>query len=148
MFEIVQATEKQICYVAANLRDSDIKEIWASHRRWPIEIPRICADVECYAATHDGVPFVLFGCNREGAVGVPWLLATESIHTHSTWFLRQSRRICSDWLKRYGILTNFVHAENEECILWLKWLKYEFPEEVFFHGEKFYRFEKRCEVNV
>ena len=89
------------------------------------------------------MPVVMFGCSANGGIGVPWLLATEEINYHSVSFLRQSRRICRDWLQQYGTLANYVHSGNEQCILWLISLGFAFPGSVMINGEKFIRFEKR-----
>lgn len=141
--EIRRATPADIEYISAHLRERDRAEIWASHRRRPEELPQVCSQVDVYAWVVDGVPVVMFGCNAEGSVGVPWLLATDDINFHSVSFLRQARRICRDWLKQYGMLTNYVHADNEQCILWLISLGFAFPGSVMLNGQKFLRFEKR-----
>lgn len=140
--EIRRATEEDILYIAANLRESDRREIWASHRRRPEELPESCRDVEVWAALAD-TPVCIFGCNAEESCGVPWLLATDEVLNHRVQFLRISRHICREWLRKHKVLTNFVHAENELCILWLNWLGFEFPETAELNGEKFLRFEKR-----
>jgi len=144
--EVRIASKEDIQYVADNLREIDKKEIWASHRRWPMEIPSVCEGQEVYAVGNPA--WCIFGISSEGNKGVPWLLATECINFNSIGFLRASRRIQSDWLKKYGFLTNLIHADNEKCILWLIWLKFSFPASCMINGEKFLRFEKRCKANV
>jgi len=143
-YEIRRATPADIQYISENLRERDRAEIWASHRRRPEELPQVCSQTEVFAWVVDGVPVVMFGCNDEG-VGVPWLLATDEINFHSVAFLRQARRICTDWLKQYGTLVNYVHADNEQCILWLISLGFSFPGSAMINGQKFLRFEKRWE---
>lgn len=140
--EIREATKEDIEYVAAHMRKSDEKEIWASHRVWPIEIPALCDGIDVYAVGNPA--WCIFGCNSEGENGVPWLLATDCINFHSTGFLRASRRIKNDWLKKYGFLTNLIHADNDKCILWLQWLGFSFPSSTMLNGEKFLQFEMRC----
>ena len=141
--EIRRATPADIQYIAEHLRERYRAEIWASHRRRPEELPQVCSQVEVYAWVVDGVPAVMFGVNAEGSVGVPWLLATDAINFHSVAFLRQARLICWDWLKQYGTLVNYVHADNEQCILWLISLGFAFPGSAMINGQKFLRFEKR-----
>ena len=141
--EIRRATPADIRHIAENLRERDRAEIWASHRRRPEELPQVCSRVEAFAWVVDGVPVVMFGCSADGGIGVPWLLATEEVNYHSVSFLRQSRRICRDWLQQYGTLANYVHSGNEQCILWLISLGFAFPGSVMINGEKFIRFEKR-----
>ena len=145
MYEIRQATREDAEIIARNLRKEDAAEIWASHRTWPIELPGRCDYATTFCATHDGVPFVIFGCNREDGCGVPWLLATDSVHTHSVYFLRTSAKICRQWLKEYKLLTNLMMKTNALCRAWLEWLRLEFMEEVTLNGVPFVRFEKRCE---
>lgn len=113
-----------------------------------MELPDRCMGLNVWCGAHDGVPFVIYGCNREEGCGVPWLLATDSIHTHSTYFLRTSAKICKAWLKEHKVLTNLMMKSNDECRAWLEWLKFEFKEEVILNGEPFVRFEKRWNVDV
>lgn len=141
--ELRIATADDISYISRNLRESDKKEIWASHRRLPADLLLLQFEAFCAA---DDRPFCLFGCNDEGAVGVPWLLATEEINFHSTFFLRQSRRIAALWLSSYEMLSNYIHVENKQSIEWLKWLGFDFRESVKINGEDFIRFEKRCKI--
>lgn len=145
--EIRRATEEDILYIAANLRKSDRREIWASHRRKPEDLLESCRDVEVWAAVAEGTVCIfgcnILGCGANAACGVPWLLATDEVLKHRVQFLRTSRQICRMWLEKHRLLTNFVHAENKLCILWLKWLGFEFPGTAEFNGEKFLRFEKR-----
>ena len=140
--EIRRATKRDILFVAANLRESDRREIWASHRSNPEDIPGLCKEVETWAAIAEN-PLCIFGCASNGNSGVPWLLATDDVLNHKVEFLRKSRDICREWLKQFKLLTNIVHAENDICILWLKWLGFSFPAVVMINGEKFMRFEKR-----
>jgi hypothetical protein len=142
--EVRPATAEDIQHVSTHLREGDRAEIWASHRRQPEELPQICSGVETWAGAADGVAFCLFGCNPEGMIGVPWLLATDDIRFHSVGFLRASRVLCAEWLTRYGTLSNLVHARNDASILWLQWLGFAFPASVMLNGQKFLRFEKRC----
>ena len=141
--ELRIATTDDISFVSRNLRESDKKEIWASHRRLPQDL--LLLQFESFCAADDR-PFCLFGCNSEQNIGVPWLLATDEINFHSTFFLRQSRRILALWLTNYEILTNYVHTENVDSINWLKWLGFEFYETKEMNGEAFIRFEKRCQI--
>ena len=141
--EIRAANPEDIRYVSEHLRESDRREIWASHRRLPEQLPAVCSSVECLVACKDHVPFCLFGCNEAEGYGSPWLLATDEINFHSVWFLKQSKRLAKLWLWRHGMLVNYIHTENETSILWLIWLGFSFPGSVMLNGEKFLRFEKR-----
>ena len=141
--ELRIATTDDIAYISQHLRESDKKEIWASHRRLPQDLLLLSFESFCAA---DARPFCLFGCNEERNVGVPWLLATDEINFHSTFFLRQSRRILALWLDNYEMLTNYIHAENTLSIEWLKWLGFDFMETLKINDEDFIRFEKRCKI--
>ena len=142
VYEVRPATPADVEYVSSHLRESDKREIWASHRRMPEELPPICNVIECFVGVKDDVPFVMFGVHDMGEKGVPWLLATDSIQMSGLWFLRESKKICHDWMMRFNTLSNYVHADNKDSIAWLKWLNFDIGEELIVNGERFLRFEK------
>lgn len=143
MYDIRIATQYDIEYISLHMRESDVVEIYASHRRYPEELLEACKGIQCLVATKYETPFCLFGCNLKYGYGMPWLLATDEIEFNSVWFLKQSKRLLKEWLEEYGILTNYIYAKNYASIEWLKWLKFDFPEEVTINDEPFLRFEKR-----
>lgn len=140
--EIRRANESDICWIADHLKESDRREIWASHRKTPEDLPESCRNVDVWVAVAEH-PVCIFGCNEEAGAGIPWLLATDEIAHFKIEFLRTSRAICHAWLQKHKLLTNLVHAENDLCILWLQWLGFSFPAVTMINGEKFLRFEKR-----
>lgn len=143
--EIRLATEEDIQFVAQHLRATDATEIWASHRRRPEDLPDACREVECYCGLLDGVPVCLFGCNDCGSFGAPWLLGTDMMALVPVSVLRESRRRVRQWLERYRLLTNYVHAKNRVSMDWLSWIGFRFPDSAIVNGELFWRFEMRCE---
>jgi len=140
---IKQAQQADIDYVCANMRQADRAEIWASHRRTPEAVAVACKDANPYVVTVNGVPCIIFGCSGPAETGTPWLLATDLIQTIGVRFIRGSRPIVDQWLAKYLVLENFVHADNELSIKWLKWLNFEFKETVIVNNEPFIRFVAR-----
>ncbi len=55
-------------------------------------------------------------------VGIPWMLATVDMKITTDWLKRCKREIYPEMLKRYCLLKNWVHEDNEDSIAWLKWL--------------------------
>ena len=108
----------------------------------------MCGQVSPYAVSVGGIPCILFGCNGSSSVGIPWLLATDDIRQIGVRFIRGSRPIVDDWLTRYEVLENFVHAGNEISIRWLKWLGFDLQETITVNNEPFIRFVARRNKDV
>ena len=141
---IRSATQVEVDYVCTHMRQADKTEIWASHRRTPKQAAIVCGNVSPHIALVDGVPCIIFGCTR----GTPWLLATPLIQTIGVRFIRGSKDFVDEWLDQYKVLENYVHADNEVSIQWLKWLGFSFKETVIVNDEKFIRFVKRRDDDV
>jgi len=136
---IRNATQSDVDYVCTHMRQDDRLEIWASHRRTPKQAAIVCGTASPYIALVDGVPCIIFGCFG----GTPWLLATPLIQTIGVRFIRGSKAIVDQWLDQYKVLENYVHADNEISIQWLKWLGFSLEETIIVNDEKFIRFVKR-----
>ena len=74
----------------------------------------------------DEKPIAIFGVSpvaSEGlSVGALWLMGTPEIEEIKFQFLRDSRKWLKELSENYDLLTNFVHANNELHIKWLRWL--------------------------
>jgi len=62
-----------------------------------------------------------------GSVGVPWMVATPLPFTGPRWrraVARYGLRCTAMFQRRYPVLANYVHAEHDEAIRFLRWLGY------------------------
>lgn len=125
--KFVKPTLAAIEIIAADMRDADAAEVWASHRCTPIEslmrgwdLSEFSVVVEC-----DGVPCTMLGlvitCPMTGA-GTPWLLSSNHALKYKREFLVQSPPVIAQMLDICPRLSNHVHAKNRVSIRWLKWL--------------------------
>lgn len=108
------------------LRQSDRDELKASVGLDPADaiLLSLLYSVEKYVVIHDGNIEAVFGVSfvPERAFAAPWFLGTDKITQYQVTFLRQSRKVVHDWLKRYHRLMNFVDSRHTESIRWLRWL--------------------------
>lgn len=82
---------------------------------------------ESYTATLKGEPIMIFGVVPvEEMAAAIWLLSTPEIEDVSLTFLRESRRIISDFHDRWPVLFNYVDARNEVHLKWLRWIGFVF----------------------
>ena len=147
IWEAMPASPEHIPPIAADMREADRREVWASHRHSPAQA------LECslshselaWTCLVDGSPAFMWGVGRYGGListtGRPWLLGTPAVARVSREFLRQ----CPDYVARmhelFPDLENYIHAENRLSLRWLKWLGFRIDEEpVFLNGEAFLRF--------
>lgn len=145
--KFIKPTEAAIQLIAADMRDADVAEIWASHRHTPIdalmrgwELSDLSVIVEC-----DGVPCTMLGlvvdCVLTGS-GTPWLLSSNHALKYKREFLIQSPPVIEQMLDTCPRLSNHVHTKNRVSIRWLKWLGFtiEEPLPVGIDKELFHRF--------
>lgn len=106
-----------------NLRESDIREVEASHGFTPEQALRQAFEVSEFRATivSKGVPVVLFGVMPDGTNGSVWMLATKDLKKIRLAFLKISRLMIAHMLELYPYLYNYADVRNEESIEWLKW---------------------------
>ena len=140
-------TQEAIQFIADNMREEDIIEVWASGRHTPIEALEMSIKnsrkiVIVYA---DDVPLAALGIvSRDflSGVGVPWLLSADQALKHKRQFLELSPPVIEEMLDMCPKLINYVHAENRLSIRWLKWLGFtiEDAKPTGPGGELFHRF--------
>lgn len=107
------------------LRESDIKEIWASHHYTPEQALKKCVDTVFAATIENGRPIGLFGINATELLGkkaTVFMLATNDLEKIEMRFLRNCRQFIDYMLEYYPYLENWVHANNKKSIAWLKFL--------------------------
>lgn len=116
---------KSASFIAANIRQADKDELWASHHFTPeqgILVARGMSLVS-YAVSIDGCMFMAFGVAPLGyRRGVsPWMLATDDIHRFPITFYRHTRNEVARMFEAYQYLENHVDSRNVLSIRWLKW---------------------------
>jgi hypothetical protein len=125
--EIVRL-EPRHAAIVPYLREADVDEIWAASGMDPGAA--VCFSIAVsdpgWAVELNGDPVAVFGARRAGAgIGMPWLVAADVMERHPVHFYRISRRIVEEIKGRYGLLVNWVHAENRLSVRWLKWAGFE-----------------------
>lgn len=131
--EFVNPTREHIEYVAVHMRAADAREVSLSHGHTPLQaidkayaISRICA-----IATIDCVPAAAFGLvvgDPLSGIGSPWLLGTDAIFTQPRAMLKWGRVGVGIMHVHCDRLENYVAADNERSIVWLKHLGFHFDE--------------------
>lgn len=149
--------ESSITHVADEMRQADIDELWASQKVSPIDGLRSSislSDYACPLILNDKVVgiFGLVKADGVGADGVPWFLGTDEVDENPVAFIKASKKIVEAMQTWCPGLMNYVHAENEKSIRFLKKLGFtvaEEPEPIGVEGQLFYKFEKgvdRCVI--
>lgn len=149
---IVPPAEKLLEHIGANMLQADQDEVYASSGFTPREAVFTSVDLsfQSLVAVVDGVPEAVFGCSimdREGLVGVPWMLSTGNLGHWRKEFLRRSREIVGLWSGMFPVLTNCVDARHVVAIRWLRWLGFEIAETIDAYGHAKVPFH-RMELNV
>lgn len=110
--------------LAPNLRKSDIVEIWASNHHEPLEaLKKSLNSLYCMTIFIEDEPIAMFGIHTNELIGEQasiWLLASDRLNEMKMRFLRQSKKFIGFFLDKYPYLCNFVHSDNIDSILWLR----------------------------
>ena len=71
----------------------------------------------------EGNVFAIGGVVEEDTdIGAVWMLCTERVEQHKIMFLRFTKRLLEDYLKRYAVLGNRAWLGNQLHIDWLTWM--------------------------
>ena len=133
---------KEAAYeVASNLLPEDFREVVDGYGVDPIEaIPQEALKGFCISFTvPDGRTAGLAGIGDNGAI---WMLCTPAIHDYPVLFARQAKRFIDS--RTESILWNYVDKRNKVHLRLLKFLGFDFHEEVEFgpHNLPFIYFTK------
>ena len=126
-YTIKDARLEDALAMAHKMRDSDVKEIWASHRVRPLEALAKCIRNSERARTGriDGEIACIFGISRQnlmGSAGTIWMLGTDLLEKHGIRFLRENKKEIVDISSEFSHIENYCDARNTVTIKWLKWL--------------------------
>lgn len=151
--EVVPATLAHVAEMArVGLREADRIEVLRSHGHTPEKALEGALRRSRYALTAlvDDTPVAMFGIAPFGLMstsGVIWLLATDESEKHWLRFGKISRDAVEFFRTQFPIIENFVDAENETSINWLRWLGFTLAQEPAPFGvaqTPFYHFEWRA----
>lgn len=123
--EFIEPTNDLVEFIAVNMRQADVDEVWASHRHLPYEALMRGWDLShsSVVVTVDGDPCVMIGLVIRDILsgsGIPWLLGTEGAVKHKRHFLTQVPAVIDEMLSICPRLFNYVHAENRVSVNWLR----------------------------
>mgnify|MGYP001240023044 FL=1 len=146
MGHLRKASFKDLKYVAANMREMDKLEAFYQSGQEPqqaLQLSYICSNVNMAIADDNDQPIGLCGVVQGGVI---WMVATDELFSNKKYkiqLIRKGREWVDNLLKSYKILYNFVYAENDSAIKWLKALGFTFikyHEEYGMQGKPFYEF--------
>jgi len=141
-----KATKKDCKRLAKVMRESDKKEVMASHGHTPYEALMngfLHGDYTtsiCYKGEVVGMCGV---ASLDDLAGSPWLLGSQQLVTNprvTITFIRAATHWVERNLRKYPMLLNYVHAENAVALRWLTHLGFTFIRKVKFSNEPFYEF--------
>jgi len=146
MGHLRKANLKDLKYVAANLREIDKIEAFYQTGQEPLQALQftyICSQVNMAIADDYDQPIGLCGVVSDGII---WMVATDKLFANKKYriqLIRKGREWVESLLKKYKVLYNFVYAENDSAIKWLKSLGFTFinyHERYGIQGKPFYEF--------
>lgn len=148
-----KAKKKDCKQLAKVMRESDRKEVMASHGHSPLKalLTSYSSSRFCESIVFEGEVVGMLGVSTiDSIVGSPWLLASDKLI--DTPIIRRDFMVRGrDWVKRvqkkHPMLVNYVHAENKASLVWLKHLGFTFIRKVYFSKQPFYEFV-RINTNV
>ena len=141
-----KANLKDLKYVAANMREVDKIEAFYQSGQEPLQalqLSYMCSKVNMAIADDNDQPMGLCGVVDGGVI---WMVATDKLFENNKYkiqLIRKGRKWVDNLLKNYKILYNFVYAENDSAIKWLKSLGFTFiqyHEHYGMQGKPFYEF--------
>lgn len=151
--KFVRPTVELVAAIAADMRQADRDEVWASHNHTPVEALMAGWGIShtSVVVTVEGKPCVMMGLvirDILSGAGVPWLLGTETALKHKREFIIQVPAVINEMLDICPKLVNYVHVENKVSVRWLKRIGFTLDEPLpyGYSNELFHRFhlERSC----
>lgn len=143
-----RATEEDIPYLAENLRNEDIREVFAASGN-TVEVSLNEAfkqpNIGIWVGVYQDNPEIIFGVTHSACpdTGFPWMLCTDKLKESPREFITKCKKWVQGFSLQFPTLVNFVYAENDLHIKWLKWCGFEFIElhqEFGYSKEPFWEF--------
>ena len=146
MGHLRKANLQDLRYVADKMRAVDKLEALyqtGQEPRQALQLSYMCSNVNMAIADDNDQPIGLCGVVSGGVI---WMVATDELFSNKKYkiqLIRKGRKWVDNLLKNYKILYNFVYAENDSAIKWLKSLGFTFiqyHEHYGMQGKPFYEF--------
>lgn len=139
-------TPDDIEFISKNARQADIDEVKAGSGRTIKEAIMLANDVwnDSVVWAVKNKPVCIMGVNEDNeGNGIVWFIATDEFEKNRFYFARHCKKCAEALMSKYKLLYNYVHADHQKAIRWLKWLGFEFSEPLTLgvNKETFYRFE-------
>jgi len=145
--KFIEPTQDLIEAIAADMRQADADEVWASDNQTPLEALIEGWKVSDLAVviTVNDEPCVMIGLvirDILSGAGIPWLLGTDNALKYKRQFLTQVPAVINEMLNICPRLYNYVHVDNKVSVKWLKRIGFTFDEPAPYGCEKelFYKF--------
>lgn len=147
---IENPTPDHVNFLARNLRDVDVKEMWLMHRYTPLPAIRsgVALSDRCSVVVCDGTPVIIFGIEGEGLSDTAnvWMLATDQISRIAKTVQARARFVFLELIQGYDLVYNYVYTENKIALRWLKHLGFKIfpaeptgPDSALFHRVEYKR---------
>jgi hypothetical protein len=147
MIEFVRPTVEMVESIAADMRQADANEVWASNHHTPLESMMKGWEASDFStvAMCDGEPLVMIGLVKRDVLsgsGVVWMLGANRAMKYKKEFFRQTKPVIDEMLTICPRLCNMVHGKNTSSVQWLKWLGFTIDDPIPYgpDGELFHRF--------
>jgi len=146
MGHLRKASLQDLRYVADNMREVDKLEALYQTGQEPqqaLQFTYMCSKVNMAIADDNDQPIGLCGVVHGGVI---WMVGTDKLFENKKYkiqLIRKGREWVESLLKSYDILYNFVYAENDSAIKWLRSLGFTFinyHEKYGIQGKPFYEF--------
>jgi len=131
--KFIKPTQELIEAIAADMRQADADEVWASNHHTPIESLMRSWKVSnrSVIVTVNDEPCVMLGLvihDILSGTGSPWLLGTENALKYKRHFLTEVPAVIDEMLAICPSLFNYVHTENKVSMKWLEWIGFTIDE--------------------
>lgn len=135
---IVPAERTHAEAIAANARDADVAELWASSRSDPLAamLRGMESTVHPFTALYEGEPACMFGASPFsilGGMGAAWMIGSRVLESRGAqkYLLRLSVPVVDFMQDQFpNLLYNFVDQRNTSAIRWLRWLGFQFSDPI------------------
>jgi hypothetical protein len=123
IYSFPRTTEDHIELLVENMREDDYRELDAIAFSKHEAIVRDSCErsLECWSCFAPGGLVAIFGVVPQSLVSeavVPWILTTKVAEKHKKDFYRASKIAVDFWLKKYGVLENYIDARYERSLRW------------------------------
>lgn len=138
----------KLLYIADNMREIDKEECWLMAETNPMESleQSLGNSDQGYIATYGDEPCCAYGVSTRSKVlksGIVWLLGTDVLTEHPMTFLRWSRRVIPELIKKYSMVYNYVSEKNTASKRWLEFNGFKVEDVTSIKGYLFILYERR-----